>query len=178
MPIEPFFSLSPNSPRPYTYDPAHPTSPYAYAFLIAYGGVTFEDSTYSLPGQFTNNEILVGPIGVDPADHTIGPSSGLFYNGPVFLVRFAGFNVPSGSQYLLLMQLNGVFPTNAQIFVGTHFIGDYYIDGTEQLAILIDVPVPSDPYYPYLSLIIRAAVGAPIENLAALGFRGLDCYLL
>jgi hypothetical protein len=68
MALNPFFSLSAVNPEAYTYNPASPNDPYAYAYLYSYGGHTRYYSPYKLQDQVNDDQIIVGYDAVNLAD--------------------------------------------------------------------------------------------------------------
>ena len=174
MSLNPLFSLTPNNPAANTYDAANPNAPWGRGVLRTYGGFSYggAGSRYPLQNQSANDEIIVGFDPVAPGDGTINSSVDDLYRRCTIYAYFAGINVATDNQYLLLAQLNGITQATAQFFVGTELVKEEAISGEEQVAVLIDVPGSDQSVYFYIRL---ASATTPY---ARMGFKGLDCYLL
>ena len=171
MSLNPLFSLTPNNPYANTYDAANPNAPYGIGFLSSYGGYSHYYIPDRLQDQSANDEILLGYNPVAPGDGTITSYWDDLYGRCTIYAGFAGHNVATDNQYLLLAQLNGLYEATAQFFVGTELVREEAISGEEQVAVLIDVPGDGE----FLNFYIRLASAYPY---AQMGFKGLDCYLL
>ena len=87
-------------------------------------------------------------------------------------VKFYGYNVSTENQYLLLYSLRRVTQAiTAQFFVGNNLVDTREIVGDEQVAILLDCPGEGSQ----ADLIVRLASDT---TWAAMGFKGVDCFLL
>ena len=172
MGIEPFFSLTPSSPMVITYDPANPSSPYAYANLSSNGGITLHFAPYSLRDQSTNDEIILGHNFVDPTDQEIDSIFDL-HRSCTITIFFFGINVTTGNQYLLLFALRRIAGANvsAQFFVGFDLVHTQQLSGDELVAILFDTPVNAYGTFVYVRL-------ASPDVWGRVGFQGVECYLL
>ena len=171
MALEPFFSLTPNTPNGNTYDPANPSAPYATGILNCYG-VVIGWGTWSLASQSANNEALLGYSATGLTDQTISNTVNDLYGRSSLRIWFTGQNVSTENQYLLLFALRGVqgSPT-AQFFVNGALVDTEELSGNEQVAVLLDCPGSG----------VRTTVHVRLASAsywAIMGFKGVDCYLL
>lgn len=166
MSLNTFFSLTPHSAWVNAYDAANPTAPYASAYLEGHG-------CHILWGhRSTSDEIVLQFNPVAPGNQTINSLTDDFFARPTISLWFAGHNVSTNNQYLLLAQLNGVWGApRAQFFVGTELVREVLISGDEQVALLMDAPGSGTVVYFWIRL-------ASNQTNAKLVFKGLDCYLL
>lgn len=176
MALQPFFSLTPSSPLANTYDPANPSAAYASGYLSSYGGHTRSFSPFRLGDQNTNDEIILGFSPVDPTDQNIGSVINDIYRRCTIRVLFAGYNVTTANQYLLLFALRrlSLFASvSAQFFVATDLVHMEQFTGVgdQQVAILFDTPGSGGAIDIYVRL-------ASPDFDAKMGFQGMDCYLL
>ena len=171
-PLTPFFSFSASSPLAYTYDAANPSAAWAYGYLYSYGGLTGPYPPYRLGDQSANDEILVGYDPVDPTDQTITNTLTDVWGRSCIQIQFAGVNVSTENQYLLLFALRGLSgsPT-AQFFVNGTLVDTEALAGDEHVAVLLDCPGPNI----YTTVYVRLASAS---YWARMGFKGMDCYLL
>ena len=170
MALQPFFSLTPLSSYAHTYDAANPAAPYTLAYLNSFGGATgpgWRDLAY----QYNNDEIIVGYDPVDLTDQTIGIVVNDVYRRCSILIRFVGNNVSTENQYLLLFALHGLEASAAQFFVGADWVRTEPLSRDEQVAILLDCP--GSGVYTHVCVRLASAY-----HYAAMGFKGMDCYLL
>jgi len=176
MSLEPFFSLSPLSPRAYTYDASNSAAPYASASLYSYGGVVRPFPGQSLEDQYNNNQIL---LGFDPApdtEQTITSYTNDLYRRSAISLLFYGKNVSTVNQYLLVFRLAHKWGSPiAQFFLGTSLVRDEALTQSpyDDIAILLDTPGDG------VSLWIHVRLAASDSSYVH-GFycNGVDCYLL
>lgn len=171
MAIQPFVSLTPSAPYASTYNAAAPADPHAYAYLLSYGGHTKHYSPYRIGDQLNDDQLIVGYNPVSPAELTISSYQEDIFERSVITTIVQGYNVSADNQFLFLFALNGISAATAQFFFGTEFIRAEEIAGDEQVAILVDSPGTTAS----LSVYIRLASSA---YHAAMGFKGMDCFLL
>lgn len=176
MALQPFFSLTASSPFTSTYDPATPSAAYATGYLYSYGGHTRAFSPYRLGDQSTNDEIILGFSPVDPTDQNIESMIDDIYRRCTIRASFAGYNVTTANQYLLLFALRrlSLFASvSAQFFVGANLVHmeEFTGVGDQQVAILFDTPGSGI----YTDIYVRLA---SLDFDANMGFQGMDCYLL
>lgn len=174
MALDTLFSLSALNPLVNGYDPANPNDPYANAYLFSYGGNTRHVSRYTLQNQANDDQIV---IGVDPVslgdEDDIASFDAQIYRRCAIQVVFYGYNVTSAQQYLLIFGLRTLDGgTSAQFFVGTDWVRTEPLSATdEQVALLIDVPGNDVAVHLFVRLAAASAY-------SAMGFRGMDCYLI
>jgi len=172
MPLTPFLSLNPLNPSVFTYNAANPNAPYAYGRVEIFGGFTSYFFPRRLSDQNANNEIIVGFNPAAPANQSIASIENDVCRRSTISILFAGYNVTTRNQYLLLFALRGALGSpSAQFFVGANLVRTEPLSGDEQVAILLDCPGPGSWVYVY----VRRASPA---SYAAMGFKGMDCYLL
>lgn len=172
MPIQSLVSIDPLTPYANTYDAANPDAPYAYGYMYTFGGMTLNGGYWRFGDQHNNNEIILGYDAVPLADQELWAAGDHAYRHCTIVVGFAAYNVSDQNQFLLLFGLRGIQgePT-AQFFVGADLVDSELLTGDEQHAILIDSPGTSA----FINVYIRLA--SPYWT-AAMGFRGMDCFLL
>ncbi len=176
MALQPFFSITPSNPFVYTYDAANPRAPYALASLSSFGGVTSGGSPLRLGDQKTNDEIILGHDPMPPAYQTMGLLRSNIYGKCSIKISFYGIHVTTANQYLLLFALRSIRASVfAQFFVGTDFVRMDQLSGDEQVAILIDTLPPRRGRGVYTHIYVRLA---SLDYWAAMGFQGMECYLL
>ena len=174
MSLDPFFSLSPLSPRAYTYDAANPSGPYANAYTRTFGGYTDYSSPYSLEAQHTSDELFLYSDPVLSTDQTIASLADDLYRRCALRFQFIGTNVSTSNQYLLVFRLKGYSSGIAQFFIGSDFLKAQTLTGSyDDIAILLDVP--GDNTWVYVNVRL-AGVGTPYYR--GLFYKGVDCYLL
>ena len=176
MSLDPFFSLSPNSPRMETYDGANPNAPYAYAKVDTTGGRSFPWSGQSLVDQHSSDKILLGYDPVSSSDQTITNVIDDLYRRCSVRVGFYGANVTTANQYLLVFRLERSFGSPiAQFFVGADFVQaeDINLSPYDDVAMLLDTP--GDRTWTYVNVRL-AALNATYYT--SFFFKGVDCYLL
>jgi len=180
MILEPFFSLNPLNSQIYTYDPANPEAPYAFAQLANYGVITTAQPTpaapFTLENQYNNNEIILGRNPVLPNEQTIIDYQADFHRRCTSSIYIVARNVSPDNQFLLLFSLHSYpltpAPQFAQFFVFTELVRIEEISGDEQIAILLDAGNSNVFYY------IRVRLASTLPYRSNLAFRGMDCYLL
>lgn len=174
MSLTPFFSLSAVSPKVNTYDPASSGEPYASAWMSVYG-LHAKSWSDTLAEQVAGDRLL---LAYDPVEHT---NDQVTYNNDVMercsvLTTFAGHNVSTSNQYLLVYRLKRALGAPiVQFFSGLTLLSSVELksSSTEDAAILIDVP--GDGYSMYTGL--RLAADSP-HSYHGFYFMGVDCYLL
>jgi hypothetical protein len=176
MSLEPLFSLSPVNPRVYNYDPANPSFPYASATLQAFGGFTRFYSPYTLADQHDDDEIHIGFDPVQESEQTITSAVDDFYRRCGVFLSFAGYNVNTVNQYLLVFRLAKALGSPiAQFFVGTSLVRDEALTQSpyDDIAILLDTPGDGSG----VTMFVRLA-GPTSSFYQSFFFKGVDCYLL
>ena len=171
MSLDPLFSMTPLNPFVNTYDPGSPDAPRAYGFMRTFGGHTYDLPPYSLQRQFDDGQIILGHDPVAPGDLAIDSMTDDFHRRCCARLQFRGINVATDNQYLLLFALNGIAGATAQFFIGTEAVREEAVSGSEQVAVLLDVPGDGI----FVDFIVRLASAS---STARLGFQGMDCYLL
>lgn len=171
MALQPLFSLTPRSPRAYTYNPAAPDAPYGAGSLYSFGGFT-DSGTRTLSDQFNNDEILLGFDPVDPGDQTLASRVDDLFRHCGIYIAFWGANVSTDNQYLLLLAFRRAqgIPT-AQFFVGSDMVRTEELSGDETVGILLDTPGSG------IHTAIYVRLASP-SYATVMGFKGMDCYLL
>lgn len=175
MSLDPFCSLSPNSPSAYTYDPANPSAPYVSALLWSCGSGT-RSGPRTLPSQYANNQLLIAFDPVADTDQTVTNWNADFDRHSAVFTRFRGINVNTNNQYLLIFRLAKTFGSPiAQFFIGSDFVRAEPLTGEphDDIAILLDVP----GNYQYVHATVRLAASGS-QYYHGFFFKGVDCYLL
>ncbi len=176
MSLDPFFSLSPNSPYMNTYDGATPNAPNAYAYVQTFGGWSYPWSGRSLVDQHSSDKILLSYDPVSSSDQTMTNVVNDLYRRCSVQVIFRGTNVSTTNQYLLVFRLERSFGSPiAQFFVGSDFVRaeDISLSPYDDVAMLFDTP--GDDVWTFVNVRL-AAPG--ISYYAGFFFHGIDCYLL
>ena len=176
MSLDPFFSISPLSPVAFTYDAANPNAPYSSAYLHTFGGHTGYFSPRRMADQHSSDQILLAYDPVPEADQTIADLGDDVYRRSTVQVLFAGNNVSTVNQYLLVFRLaREIGSPIAQFFVGTDFERAEALTQSpyDDIAILLDTPGTGVFVYIYVRL---AAPDA--SSFHGFFFKGVDCYLL
>ncbi|MCK5367231.1 MAG: hypothetical protein KAQ62_01730, partial [Cyclobacteriaceae bacterium] len=146
--LNPSFEISPLSPSSSGYDPATPNGPYAYAHLYTYGGITRNYGNWPLQSQYNNDEIIIGnnPVFLSDTNNITNVSDQIYRKCSIYLYTRL-YNVPADSQLLIVFGFRKVMGNpQLQFFVGTDLVRTEIIDGTEQIAILLDHPGTTNPY--------------------------------
>ena len=129
-------------------------------------------SPYRLEDQYNTDELILGYDPVDPADETISVIANDVFRRSALYIYFYGRNVSTENQYLLLFSLGSRSGSpSAQFFVGSELVRSEELSVEEQVAILLDVPGDGA----YTTVYVRLA---STYSYVALGFQGMDCYLL
>lgn len=172
MALQPFFSLSASNPSMNTYDPANPDAPHCWAGLQQFGGVALQYAYWRLADQLSNDELIMGYNAV-PLDDTDLSSGGHPFKSCNTRIYISAHNVSTENQFLLVSQLRAIQgnPT-AQFFIGASLVDTAELAGIEQHALLLDCPSG-----PYAGIDVYIRLASPIWT-AAMGFQGIDCYLL
>ena len=175
MSLDPFFSLSPLTPRVNTYDASNPGAPWVGAYLSTYGGYTYHYGIGTLGSHHANNEILIARDPVSTNDQTITSTIDFTKRCSAY-VQWLGYNVDVTNQYLLIFRLArwAYQVSTAQFFVGTQFVRDEELTSVphDDVAILLDCPGPGGVY-----CVVRLA--EPNEYTSTgFFFKGVDCYLI
>lgn len=174
MALQPDLSLSPLNPKTYHYGSpsAHTGSPAeVYAYLDAFG-VSLHRHSYTLPYQYKHDEIVFSsdPVGLN--DQTIQSFENDCFRRSGLLVQIHGYYMDTQNLYLLLFALRRVQGNpSAQFFIGTDLVRTEALSGFKRVGILMDVPSPDHSIYIFVRL-------ASPNYTDAMGFLGVDCYLL
>jgi hypothetical protein len=174
MSLEPLFSLSPLSPKVYTYNAADPKAPFASAYIETFGGVTGYAGPRTFSDQHSNDQILLANDPVPETDQTITNVWDDIYRRSGVALIFYGSNVSTVNQYLLVFRLASYWNTTptAQFFVGTSLVRAEALTQSpyDKISILLDTPGNNSLVYTYVRLAGTTANGFL--------FKGVDCYLL
>jgi hypothetical protein len=174
MSLTPSFSLSPLSPSAYTYDPANPNLPFFKSRVSTYGVVQIWVGPSSLQEAYSNNHALLAYDPVPDTEQTINDLANDVYRRCAVGLAFAGFNVSTANQYLLVFRLQGLGSPVVQFFVGSSLVRvETPTQSPEDIAILLDTPGNGTSVYVTVRL-------AENDNYFGHGFffKGVDCYLL
>ena len=170
--LNPSFEISPLSPFSSGYDPATPNGPYAYARLYTYGGMTRD--YWSLQSQNNNDEIIIGynPVSLSDTNNITNVTDQIYRKCSIHLLPRL-LNVPDDSQLLVVFGFRNITGSpQLQFFVGTDLVRTETIDGTEQIAILLDHPGGTNPY---IQIYARLASD---YLYSAVGFSGAAGYII
>ncbi|MCK5280742.1 MAG: hypothetical protein KAK04_19450 [Cyclobacteriaceae bacterium] len=172
--LNPSFEISPLSPSYSGYDPATPNGPYANAYLYTYGGITMHYGNWPLQSQYNNDEIIIGynPVSLSDTNNITNFSDQIHRKCSIVLNTYL-YNVLADSQLLIVFGFRNIQSnSHLQFFVGTDLVRTEIIDGTEQIAILLDHPGGINPYiYIYARL-------ASNNYYSAVGFSGATGYII
>lgn len=172
MALEPFFSLAPSSPLINTYNPEDPGAAWAFGLLHSFGGVTLAASPYRLPDQCRNDEIILGVMPADIADQDLVSAD--WWRQSMLYMLLDVWNVSSERDLLLLFELRAITGLpSAQFFVGADPVLTVELGGVQHVALVLESPNGNGHMY----LFVRLASSNP-SYVSAMGFKGMDCYLL
>lgn len=182
MPISSFISLSPNQPYANTYDPANPGNPWAYGYLLTFGGIaSFYPPAFRLPGQHALDELVLGYSPADPTDQVINDLSSDVYAHSCLYAYIGLRNVKATDQFLLLFGVRAVLGSpDAQFFIGSEMMHTQPLAGDDQVAIIVDSPpLFTSPIGGGTSGGLNAyARLASATQYVAMAVSGVDCYRL
>ena len=172
--LNPSFEISPLSPSSSGYDPATPNGPYVNANFSTFGGLTMSYGSWPLQSQYNNDEIIIGynPVSLSDTNNITNVPDQIYRKCSIYLYTSL-YNVPADSQLLIVFGFRK-FSGNPQLqfFVGTDLVRTEIIDGTEQIAILLDHPGGINPHiYIYARL-------ASDYSYSAVAFSGATGYII
>ena len=172
--LNPSFEISPLSPSYSGYDPATPNGPYAYSEFSTFGGLIMPYGNWPLQSQYNNDEIIIGynPVSLSDTNNITNVIDQIYRKCSIALFTRL-YNVPTDSQLLIVFGFKryGGNP-QLQFFVGTDLVRTEIIDGTEQIAILLDHPGTTNPY---IQIYARLASN---NYYSAVAFSGASGYII
>lgn len=173
MPLQTFFSVTPVKPYFYNMYDVEEGAPHANAYFYTYGGKTGPSRPWRLIDQAKNDEIIIGfnAVPTNNQDIWAGVSP---YQANTIQFSFAGYNVSTENQYLLIFQFIGkALHASVQFFLSDVFLDMVEIEHgvVEQHAMLLDCPGHNE----WVHMWIRLAAPTPWSEI---GFHGVDCHLL
>ncbi len=188
MSVQPFFSLSPINSEINNYDPANTEAPYVFATLSSYGGWTngFTGNAPALANlgiQCERDEIILGYNSVSPNDQSIDDVVNDVFRRCCIRILVKFENLSADNQVLFVMALRNPISTHplavtphAQFFVNHSFVNTEVLATVsyERVSILM-MDAPTNGVFTDITIRLAAERGTP---LSALGFGGVDCYLL